>query len=164
MKKTFVLSLLVSALLLGPAVPATADTVYEHADVYASTAECTEARDEVSHGSGGGYIKVDTMSVAVFSTIAGGNMYCYSQFDRPAGYIATAMSFWKWTGAEWAVCTSMADYYYNPTKTWITTLDWNNGTQPPCGNGYYGTMGDHYVLNEDWKGGSLWSGYHWLPT
>jgi len=144
--------------------PALADYVYAHSDVYASTAECTEARDEVSHGSGGGYIKVDTMSVGVFTTVAGGVVYCYSKFYRPAGYIATYMRFWKWTGSAWAVCTSMVDWFYNPANDWITTLAWNNGTWPPCGPGYYGTLGDHYVYNNGWKGGGQWSGYHYLPA
>jgi len=136
--------------------PAMAHYVYEDVLVYASDADCTKVRSEISHGSGGGYSRTDVTPKYLQHTP------CYTEWTRPAGYIALQYQLYKWTGSQWAVCVGIP-WHYNSTPAKKLTAFYNYGSSPLCGPGYYGTLSHGFVWNEGWHGGSLWSGYHYLP-
>ncbi|GAA2272881.1 hypothetical protein GCM10009853_028360 [Glycomyces scopariae] len=146
--------------LLG-ASPASAHYVYQEGEVYRSNDLCTNVRAEISHGDGGGYARVDAKSYTVLAT-PWGAYPCAKTHDRPGGYIAAKIEVYAWNGSAWYLC-AYTDWAYNSgsTNQWIIEA-WMSGL-PYCGTGWYGTMGTGYVWNNNWFGGSVWSGHHWLP-
>ncbi len=157
------LGLAVAIAMLGmTAQPAGAHYVYQKVVTYASDTTCSGERAETSHGGGGGYARADVYSWYSLWT-PWGQIDCGSDFPRPPGYLADAYDLYKWTGYEWALCRYTA-WYYNGSQTHQFAIATNFGGYPPCGPGYYGTVGVGYVWNNAWYGGSSWSGYHYLPA
>lgn len=150
-------------LLIGTAAPALAHYVYEEAYTYWSSDSCTWGRSETSHGSGGGYAQGDAEAHRGTRTIFFGTVECSLDFDRPPGYLAVRWDWLYWTGSEWAVC-AYYDWQYNSTTTHRMVLDYDFGSSPWCGSGYYGTSAGSSHYNGGWHGGYIWSGYHWLPA
>lgn len=114
----------------------------------------------ISHGTGGGYSKVDGVTQRENRVLG---TSCSTTHSLGAGYKALRMHLYKWTGSAWGVCASTS-YKYNSTTTYklVQAVYW--GSSPRCGNGYYGTSGGSWHYNGAWYGGSVWSGYHWLPA
>lgn len=160
MRRSWLVVLVGIGLMVVTAQPAAAHYVYEDVYVYASDADCTKVRSEISHGSGGGYSRTDVTAKYYYPIIG---IQCYTEWSRPAGYIALRYTLLKWNGSSWAVCAGIG-WYYNSVVAKKLTASYNYGTRPWCGSGYYGTMSDGYVYNGAWHGGSLWSGYHYLPA
>lgn len=158
------LAVIVALGMLGTigAQPASADYIYQKVTIYGSDTNCTGGRAEISHGSGSGYAKADAYSwyAQWYPTV--GNVHCGRDFARPPGYLAAAFDLYKWNGSAWALC-QQTPWNYNTSQThqWYV---WTRYGSPPCGNGYYGTSALSYVWNNQWFGGSVWSGYHYLPA
>jgi hypothetical protein len=150
------MTVLIASLVVLTTSPVMAHYVYEDVLVYASNADCTKVRSEISHGSGGGYSRTD-VTPKYFQ-----NTHCHTGWTRPAGYIAAQYQLYKWTGSQWAVCGG-TPWYYNATSANKLTIASNDGSSPLCGPGYYGTLSHGFVWNKAWHGGSLWSDYHYLP-
>jgi hypothetical protein len=161
MRRKVATSALTVALVLGmTASVAFADYVYESGRLYGSSYDCVDGYAEISHGSGGGYRKAK-----VSSFVATANGYCAATFSRPPGYLKvdTDMFVWVDNGGYWALCIDGA-YHYNGSSKSSYTWAYNQGTSPVCGWGWYGINGYSFMLNGDWKGGALWSKYHYLPA
>jgi hypothetical protein len=141
---------------------AEAHTVYNNGYVYASSTNCTWSRADKSHGTGGGQHYAFTRSKYALYTTRG-DLHCGRRWDRPPGYIAARYNNYKWSGQRWQVCTHTS-YRYNPQTRHYHQVRVNSGTRPPCGRGHYGTTAFSYVNNGGWYGGTMWSGYHYLPA
>lgn len=92
------------------------------------------------------------------------SMYAYTgdnYVNRPAGSLAARIQVFKWSGSAWNVCVD-SNWFYSGSTTSSFGGWYTYGTQPPCGAGYYGTIGYGYQYNGAWKGGSTWSGYLYL--
>ncbi|MFJ5546395.1 hypothetical protein [Streptomyces sp. NPDC093225] len=151
--------------LLATSTAAQAHYVYEKELTYyedpelSETPVCTEGRSEVSHGNGGGFSKS-----TVYSHTKDFDHLIRCGWDRyvPAGWIGSLETIWKWTGTEWAVCFDTG-WRFNTATQWKT--DFSRYWNVPCGPGFYGVTANGYVWDEEWdewRGGSVWSGYHEL--
>ena len=71
----------------------------------------------------------------------------------------------KYLGSgRWGVCV-LGNWHFNPRKTYKYVTKSSYGTQPDCGAGYYGTVGEAYdYFNGAWHGGGMFSGWHKLPA
>lgn len=94
--------------------------------------------------------------------LGGFNFDCAWSFERPPGYIWLYWNLWKWSApqGQWIVCAG-AGWYKNgqPSSYMSYSRRSQNGA---CGPGAYGSMFDGWVLNGQWYGGGVWSGYEWL--
>lgn len=157
--RLLILPLLVGAALGGTAGPALANYVYQGGTVATyGTGLCVNARAEVSHGDARGYRQADIESKRNNFYF---NFVCADPHVKPAGYLATQGDYWKWSGDGWYMCKNL-DYTYsvdNRAKVIQSAREYL-----PCGQGYYGTYTTSYAKdNNTWYGGSVWSGYHYLP-
>jgi hypothetical protein len=130
----------------------------------------------IANGSGVFSIVADdggdnnTVNTQILSEVPGGqsyaNTFAYSGDSfafRPAGSLALRLQTWRWNGSAWGVCVD-SGYIYNSSATYGLGAWYTYGSQTPCGDGYYGTMGYGYQYNGGWKGGAEWSGYVQLTT
>jgi hypothetical protein len=154
------LLLAVFAAISIPATPAQAHYVYSQADVYRSTGPCVTVRSETSHGTNNdGYFKNNMYSkwgLDQYQTA------CGNAFARPAGYLTMKNQIYKWDGYQWTMCVDRAWVYNSTTTSSMQVL--NNPGYLLCGPGYYGLQTGDFIYNGGWYGGSLWSGYHYLPA
>ncbi|SDD76963.1 hypothetical protein [Glycomyces harbinensis] len=149
------------ALILFGASPAAAHYVYEEAFTYRSNDLCVFQRSEVSHGDGNGYARVDVDSSTVLGTPSG-SYPCAWPLERPAGYISAKIETYVWLGSYWYLCDETG-WVYNDTTSTELAIQARMIGQPICGPGYYATNGVGYVWNNNWFGGAVWSGAHYLP-
>lgn len=155
------------SLMLSTALLASAHSVYVEDWVYASDTNCTKGRSEVSHGDGGGYVRVDAGSWYYFDDPWFPHA-CGEAFPRSAWKIRAKYTFLikdEATG-NWNWCVNSEWYYNQDTTSTFVIEDWPNGggPTPPCGNGNYATSGGAYVENGGtWYGEYVWAGQHWLP-
>lgn len=149
------------ALVLFGASPAAAHYVYEEAFTYRSNDLCVYDRSEVSHGDGNGYARVDIDASTVLATPSGAYP-CAWGLERPAGYISAKIETYVWLGTYWYLC-AQTDWVYNDTTTTELAIQARMIGQPICGESYYATNGVGYVWNNNWFGGAVWSGAHYLP-
>lgn len=141
------------------ALPAAAHYVYAQPWTYFSDSTCEMTRSEVSHGGGGGYYKTDGYTWRE-NRVLGSS--CSSDHKMAPGYKAANWAAWKWTGSTWALC-AQSNYVYNSTVTSKLVVYWSYNSTP-CGAGYYGNQGTSWHYNGAWYGGTVWSGYHYLPA
>jgi len=93
---------------------------------------------------------------------------CGPELVVPVGWIATKLWLFRWTGSAWASCQESSwgsggggdihdgDITYEQSAT--VAMFWQ-GAPPPCGGGWYGTLGRHLVwTGSAWEGDNLWSG------
>ncbi|MFG3341297.1 hypothetical protein [Glycomyces sp. NPDC048151] len=149
------------ALVLLGASPAAAHYVYEEAFTYRSNDLCVFDRSEVSHGDGNGYARVDIDASTVLGTPSG-SYPCAWGLERPPGYISAKIETYVWLGSYWYLC-DQTDWVYNDTTSTDLAIQARMIGQPICGPGYYATNGVGYVWNNNWFGGAVWSGAHYLP-
>jgi hypothetical protein len=149
------------ALILIGASPAAAHYVYQEAFTYRSNDLCVFDRSEVSHGDGNGYARVDIDASTVLATPSG-SYPCAWGLDRPAGYISAKIETYVWLGTYWYLC-DQTDWVYNDTTSTDLAIQARMIGQPICGSSYYATNGVGYVWNNNWFGGAVWSGAHYLP-
>lgn len=101
------------------------------------------------------------------STYARNPGSCSGTLHRQNGWLAAKLELFKWTGSAWAVCRS-------PNWSFGGGGDTNRGdityeqaaeqrdsySSPPCGAGFYGTVGNHFVWDGSrWQGSTTWSGH-----
>ena len=156
------LALATVAILLG----LVSGTVYAHTVkqtewTYRSGADCSKGHAELGHGSGGG--RTNGRSESWYRSSLGpmGDIHCGVTWNRPDNHLALRVIYYYWTGASWHKCRD-TDWTYNVGSQWKME-DGNDYSSPRCGSGWYGTWTGAYVNNGGWHGGSVWSGYHWLP-
>lgn len=129
--------------------------VYQAGDIYwTSSDDCVYGYSEVSHGSGNGYSK-SRMDVSRQS----GGVACYFPFARPAGYLRIRQIFLAQLAPGWAYCRDTGNLYNSSNTNSMTVARTHSGK---CGTTTYQTQSIMHELNGSWKGGSLWSGGHWL--
>ncbi len=76
--------------------------------------------------------------------------------------MANRFDLLKWTGSGWGVCRR-SYWVFNATRVAQHIIYNDYGTYPDCGPGAYGTLSFTYIsINGQWRGGALWSGYHYL--
>lgn len=161
--RLFLVPVIAFGLLLGSASSTLAHYVYQEGMVFVNPgANCTYSYSEISHGHGGGYSKVKTGSKTYYEPWGAD---CLADLNRPAGYMRTQIDLYKFLGgSSWGLCRRV-DWVYNPSLTWIYTVETYHGSDAPCGAGTYRTEGHSYVnLNGSWDGGWLNSGNHDLPA
>lgn len=78
-----------------------------------------------------------------------------------------AVKYWfmKWDSAanKWYACDYMSRFYYNSKTVHKVYVYWRRSSLK-CGVGYYATIAKSYVYNNGWRGGSMWSPNHYLPS
>lgn len=173
LRRRLVITLAVALLVLVMGTgTASAHYVYVKTWVMETSHGCIAGRSEISHGSGGGYAKVDTNSIVDGGGTVNGvvlHYLCFTNLYRAPGWISNAYTLWKWNGAHWYPCRRQG-WVYNSSGTVKFVIAKNWGTTPPCGNGLYGTQGFSYVYNVDgdnfigWHGGDLFAHSHQLPA
>jgi len=141
--------------------PASADYKYRSGWVYETTDLCVWNRTETSHGDGGGYSKVDNK--ATHEEAATG-INCLAPQTKPAGYLKNKFKWFKHAEGQWALCASTG-WVKNDDSAAKFVIHYNYGSSPWCGKGWYTTHGWAKARNGDnWYGGDLWSGKHYLPA
>lgn len=148
---TFISLLLVMSSIVGAASPAGAHYVYEGRRVYSSPTLCLDGRAEISHGNGGGYVRVDAR-VSEPSSYGG---VCNGTVWGNRYNVIVKAQLWKYNGRYWELCRDTGWKYSRSVRV-------SYGSRPPCGRGTYGVTGYAYVENAGWKGGKIESGMHWL--
>ncbi|WP_433398785.1 hypothetical protein [Streptomyces sp. CA-146814] len=152
------------AIALSTTTSASAHYVYENEEVWANadSSKCLYNYAEVSHGSRGGYTKSQAHTGQ--NTGPGG---CIFPWVRPAGELAAGYRYQKWDGAKWYTCRMLlsGDGVFSKTSTGIYTVSWDFGVAPPCGGGYYGTIGySGTFYGGEWlaRDVPVWSGQHYI--
>jgi hypothetical protein len=168
MKKSIraaLVSVTTAAGLLATTTAASAHVEYNKGRLYQSDPLCVDGRSEISHGSGGGYSKVDTWARQRTWVPRVGWIQCGIKKYRPKGYIANRILIYKWlSNGSVGLCT-YTRWDYNDRKASHFVINYSMGAQPDCGRGWYFTRGQSYVkLNNTWYGDDLNSGWHFLPT
>ena len=160
LRKGLVFGILLAIGGVSVAVPAYAHYIYEQGYTYTSNHICTFNRSEISHGSGGGYSKSE-----VKASLAVGNVLCVLPHYMPIGHLRAKWELEKWNGSTWTQCDSIS-WIYNSGSASYLIVSTDHGSDPPCGNGVYRTIGSGHLKNGGtWYGGSLSSGSvgHTLP-
>jgi hypothetical protein len=138
-----------------PAQNASAHYVYKSGYMWQDSWECVWGRSEVSHGNGNGYSRSD-----IQVKVDGDNgTACAASFYRPAGYIRVRQIFMAQLAPGWGYCRDTGNLY-NSSNNWVMTVTRTHGGK--CGSTNYQTQSIMHELNGSWKGGTLWSGSHWL--
>ncbi|MCX5123553.1 MULTISPECIES: hypothetical protein [unclassified Streptomyces] len=158
--------------MFSSATAAQAHVVYQSDEVWANTdsSKCLYTYAEVSHGGGGGYAK----SYGLASSGIPLAQACVLIWNRNPGDLKTAWQYYIWDGTDWGVCVQLLGTQY-PDGTWSgyantkedsrMTLAWNFGIAPPCGGGYYGTLGvSNVYYGGTWYGTDvlMWSGNQYI--
>jgi hypothetical protein len=86
---------------------------------------------------------------------------CGPEKYKPAGHLGVRREAFKWTGSSWALFNN-SGWIYNGSSA-FQIYHQRQWSSLPQGAGYYGTMGHGNVYDNGWKGGSVWSGDHYLP-
>jgi hypothetical protein len=93
---------------------------------------------------------------------------CGPELVVPVGWIASKVRLFKYAAPNWALCEE-SDWAYGGggdthdgditfEQAAVASKMWQ-GAPPPCGPGWYGTMGSCFVYTGSaWEGNSLWSG------
>lgn len=143
---------------LAMALPQTAAAhyVYQSGWLYYSGSDCSYGYSEVSHGTGNGYSK---SRITVSNNSGASGSSCSGNFYRPAGYIRIRQIFMAQLAPGWGYCRDTGNLY-NTYNTYVMEVARTHNGK--CGTTNYQTQSIMHELNGSWKGGSLWSGNHWL--
>ena len=97
---------------------------------------------------------------------------CGTTLALPDGRAAVKLGVYKWNGSAWALCKE-TDWKFGATGIGGSgdirypsgpSLIFDYGGASSCGQGYYGTQVSSYVWDGlVWRGGSVWSGYEFVP-
>lgn len=166
--RTVFVGLASSSVIVATQGPALAHYVYEKHLVWETDTKCIHSRSEISHGDGAGFAKTDTRSLNHFNYDFAGN--CGSRDPVPAGWIAGQVNILVYLGGGggnngWYLCRNYGGAWdYNTRKVsemWTALKPYMD--DPPCGARTYGNMSYSYGRhNNEWVGGGLWSGQHYL--
>lgn len=136
--------------------------------VYNNSQPCVEARAATSHPPSGGQ---STAAVAITKDYQqyynGPIAECSAPVQRPPGWIALYRQWYVWTSRSgtwrWEVCNA-SGWVFNQNTTSVVSHTRNFDTAI-CGSDFYGTMASAWSWDAiSWKGGSMWSSYHWMPS
>lgn len=123
----------------------TADDLY----LFYTTDDCLWGQSEIDFG---GAVKSDVLNVSTSFLL----LPCAWPYNRPIGWLATAIQNWRWNGVGWDLCAD-SGWLFNQSQSASNSYNWNLGGA--CGGGWYGTLGGVYVWKDEaWKGGWVWSG------
>ncbi len=153
------------SIMAGSSQAVGAHSVYEENWVYwTQDANCTWGRSEISHGSGGGYVRVDVRAnyIDIGNFVPCSTESYRSPYQLRAKY--TAIKYNEGTG-NWDWCFNSQWYYNGTGGATFVIEDWLGNTEPPCGAGWYGNSGGSFVYhNGQWYGDYLYGWQHWLPS
>jgi hypothetical protein len=134
---------------------ASAHYVYQSGYMYQDSWECVWGRSEVSHGTGNGFSRSD-----IQVEVDGPNgADCVDTLYRPVNYIRVRQIYLAQLTPGWAYCRDTGNLY-NTTNTFLMTVKRTHSGK--CGTTNYQTESIMHELNGSWKGGTIWSGTHWL--
>jgi hypothetical protein len=133
---------------------ASAHYVYASGTMWQDSYECVNGRSEVSHGNGNGYSRSD---IRAYVTAQG--IHCRDQFYRPPGYLRVRQIFLAQLAPGWAYCRDTGNIYNTGNNSYLIVGRTHSGK---CGTTNYQTESVMHELNGSWKGGTMWSGLHWL--
>lgn len=147
-----------------PNCSAAANTVSQSAYHYRTSDFCQKGTSKVVHGgtnNGGWEAWNDNRTRAWIYGV--GWVNCIKGFKRPPGWITNRGDYLIWLNGEWQGCVVGS---WIPNKTEVTRLvTGRNYYTAPCGARYYGAyVGTYTWYNSDWRGGWLWSSYHYFPS
>jgi len=159
MKSRRLLGAVSSALaLLGAALaaqPAAAHAPSASRIVYDGGTLCVigKAQITVDHATG-----AMAPSASTNARVAGGASCDTIDVFAPS-WIAVRYDLERWNGAAWIVCRTTS-WSHNSAWTWEVTAS-ESPAGPPCGKGYYRTVGHALVWDGSaWRGGTVESPYH----
>jgi hypothetical protein len=148
--------------------PVSAWTWSNKTTVYSAPLLCIQGQAGIDHYQpglfSGNLAYANTYALAGYA-VSGG---CSKGLDKPNGSAAVRLDVYKWTGSTWVVCRG-TNWKYGATGTnqwgpWGPSEVFDYGGSSACGAGYYGTMAYSYVWDGSaWRGGSVWSGYEYVP-
>ena len=146
--------------------PAQAHYVKESTDVWDNGIQCVEGWSEISHGTGKGFMKVETSSTKALADPFP-PVHCAVTRPRPPRWIRMEPEVWGYVSDRSQKCADWGSLY-NGVETWRITKKVTFDDLPggPCEHQphWYGTYAGHHVYyNGDWEGATLFSGWHWLP-
>jgi hypothetical protein len=151
---------LVAAVVAGAtAAAAYAHTVGNQPIVYSDSATCVRGAAWIQHSSSA----VIDSAASVNAIGKWPNLGCSGEklFDPYHMYVRRQL--YSWNGSSWVLCNDSGTVY-NTSRTWWVAHQRQFGSAI-CGARYYGTQQTGHVYEYGvWKGGSVWSGYHWLPS
>ncbi|WP_143590730.1 hypothetical protein [Thermoactinospora rubra] len=144
-------------LVIIAASPAAAETAAVYTHVYRSDTDCTWSESIISNSGADPLARSYTSADYVVSVPY--PLHCWERINKSAGNIAVAMTLFKWTGSDWAVCSD-SGFYYNTiySHSWEITLSYLR-IMRRCGSGSIGNSTGSYVYNGEWHGGWNWSGH-----
>lgn len=127
--------------------------------VWVSPNDCVWDHAYLDHGWGAGY---------VYSRVrVDGNgtppVFCGYEWDAAPGHLEISLQLIYWDGGGWIGC-DWSGYFYNDTWDHDMEIRYLYPGEPWCGPGDYANKTWGYHLTGDWRGGSTWSGPHYLPS
>lgn len=151
-------------LVLTMAPPASAHVVREEHWTHWSQDTCQRTGSEINHGSGGGQVRGESKAWRTLRVPGFGSYPCAEYYIRPPGGHTAKVDTFVYVNGQWVLCTATA-WHYNNQSTWSYAIQSSHGSQPPCGAAWYGTNAHTFHNNNNqWYGGTVWSGHHWLPS
>ncbi|GIU84192.1 MAG: hypothetical protein KatS3mg008_0967 [Acidimicrobiales bacterium] len=155
--------------LLVRSVPAEAHEVGDHANIYADTTSCLEARNhlEESHLGGGTGPHFFGKSESTAGTKVWDLIICPGiALGQPRGHLYTRIELFVYRENRWRKCLDVARQS-TESGQWSLTVGVDAGKKAPCvpqsdkrRHLYYLRTHHYYVRNGEWKGGWLLSGTH----
>lgn len=158
MRRAAALVLLGTLLAVASFIPAWADIVYGRATVYSASDWCLEVEALIREGDSSPaplfYGDRESHTSSSCSALGHGDVW-------KAMYLR--LYFYDPARLEWLPCRDWGWFY---SKETLQVKAWEFGIYDapyPCGQAYYGTMTWAYAsFFNGWRGGRVWSGYHWF--
>lgn len=132
--------------------------------LYDAAGLCVQGDAGIDHFNPDVYFSGNLAYDGVYALGAG----CVTGLNLPNGWAAVRLDVFRWNGSAWAVCRSTG-WKYGATGSsqwgpWGPGEAYNYGGSAACGAGYYGTQSTALIWDGSaWRGGSLWSGYEYVP-
>lgn len=159
MKRFAVLALSALAVAAAGAEAISAHTLLSSGWTYTDGSLCVLGSAAAQHPPAGGYSGASVESYNNYHWLG-----CSGNRDKPPGHLLVRRQWYKWNGSAWYVCNDSGNVR-NATTTW-TISHQRTFTTAICGSGWYGTQAYGVVYENvgGWRGGSVWSGAHYLPA
>jgi hypothetical protein len=156
--KRLVLTAAVVAVAIATGV-AYGHTVQSYGTTYKDGSLCVLGSAHIQHGSAPLDSGADVISVGNWPYLG-----CSGEKFQDPYAITLRRQLYRWETNAWVLCND-SGWVYNTSRT-AQVYHQRTFSSVICGARYYGTMGSGWVWQNvgGWRGGGVWSDYHWLPA
>jgi hypothetical protein len=158
------LAALTGAFALAFAGAASADTLIVQGQTFKGDGHCVGGSAVLGHSTTyqGGQTNVEIWTERSVTQLPFDP--CVFAWDRPTGWLSIKRTYFFWSFAQnqWISCRSSGWLYNQSPRNYLSNHA--QYTSAPCGPGWYGVLQEGWTWENvgGWKGGSIWSSYHWM--